>query len=214
MDEKTVQVLRREDFDTVLADIQARIDAGKPKMESFATLTDIEKALEGLKPVKVEATVDKKPAEAELVDAALEESGVLSNVTSMKVWNIPVGQALVGGFVAVFASELIDGFMAAQGVMTRGVVKLIGAGAAVGWGKGLLGDTGSKAVALLLAFDGIRDIIPIDQWAKGFANQATGMVTQRGLAGLKDTNAVDLAAQVARDYQEGGFYPSIARRAG
>jgi len=51
------------------------------------------------------------------------------------------------------------------------------------WGKRILGNVGSKAVALLLAFDGIRDLSPIDSWADQLAEKISGTVTTEGLAG-------------------------------
>lgn len=122
---------------------------------------------------------------AEEVAAGAEKAKLeqpLAGITKMEVWDIPVGQALIGGFIAVFSSELIDGFLSAQSGMIRGVVKLVGAGVAARWGSGLLGSTGSKAVALLLAYDGIRSFIPIDEWASRLAGGIKPL-TGAGLGG-------------------------------
>ena len=146
--------------------------------------------------------------------AEMASSGVLGGITGMEVWNIPIGKALVGGFVAVFGTELIDGFMASQSVQVRGAVKLVGAGIALKWGRKLLGTDGATAVGLLMAFDGIRDILPIDQYAKQLANMASGVVTQRGLASINDSRAVREAEDVAGYAAVGGFYPGINRRSG
>ena len=67
----------------------------------------------------------------------------------------------------------------------KGVVKLVGAGAAVKWGDRVFGSTGSKALAILLAYDGIRSLIPIDAWSKKAADTVTGMVPMGGLGGYK-----------------------------
>lgn len=104
----------------------------------------------------------------------------MEGITKMEFWDIPIGQALVGGFSAVVASELVDGFFAAQQPMTLGVIKLAGAGVLAKWGDRLLGSTGSKAAAIILAYDGIRQIIPLDEWA----GRLTGAVTTRTGAGL------------------------------
>lgn len=117
--------------------------------------------------------------------AKLEQAGVVGGITQFEIWDIPVGQALVGGFTAVFASELIDGFLVKQGDMIKGVVKLVGAGAAIKWGPRLLGSTGSKALAILLAYDGIRSLIPIDTWAKRGAGAVSGVIPGGGLGGFK-----------------------------
>jgi len=159
-----------------------------------------------------------KPVAAEaapkLTPVAEMGAGALGGVTGIEVWNIPVGKALVGGFVAVFGTELIDGFMAAQSVQMRGVAKLVGSGIALKWGRKLLGSDGATAVGLLMAFDGIRDILPIDQYAKQLANKASGVVTQRGLASINDSRAVREANEVAGMASAGGQYPSVNRRVG
>ena len=135
-----------------------------------------------------------------------DPAGVLGGITEIKVWDIPVGQAVVGGFTAVFASELVDGFLAAQSVQVRGMVKLLAAGAAVKWSGGILGSTGSKALALLLAFDGIRDLLPIDLWAQKGANMLSGAVTRRGLVQGRDTTPVIKQAEgVVRNYYQQPF---------
>lgn len=118
--------------------------------------------------------------------ASLEQAGAVGSITGFEVWDIPVGQALVGGFTAVFASELIDGFLVKQGDMLKGIVKLVGAGVAIKWGSRVLGSTGSKALGILLAYDGIRSLIPIDTWARKGATMATGMIPGGGLGGFKE----------------------------
>lgn len=139
------------------------------KLETqFAELNERAKKNLTPDPVKVpDAVKSAEEVAAEAEKAKLEQP--LAGITKMEVWDIPVGQALIGGFVAVFSSELIDGFLAAQSGMIRGMIKLVGAGVAAKWGSGLLGSTGSKAVALLLAYDGIRAIVPIDEWASRLA---------------------------------------------
>lgn len=127
----------------------------------------------------------KEEVEAE-EKAKLEQAGVIAGITDFQIWDIPVGQALVGGFTAVFASELIDGFLVKQGDWAKGVVKLVGAGVAVKWGPRLFGSVGSKALALLLAYDGVRSLIPIDTWAKRGATTVTGMIPGGGLGGFKE----------------------------
>lgn len=128
----------------------------------------------------------KSAAELEAENKAnLEQAGVMAGITKLEIWDIPVGQALIGGFTAVFASEVIDGFLAAQSDMIKGIVKLAGAGVAIKWGGRLLGSTGSKALGILLAYDGLRMIIPIDRWAKRGATALSGVLPAGGLGGYK-----------------------------
>lgn len=158
---------------------------------------------ESAKKVLVPKAEDVKTAEELQSDKAqLSQAGMVGNITDIKAWDIPVGQAVVGGFGAVFASELVDGFMAAQGDMVRGVVKLIGAGVAVKWGGRVLGSTGSKAMALLLAYDGVRSLIPLDRFARQGATAVTGIVTTKGLGGFKSQRRVNPGNGGGLDYYE------------
>jgi len=155
-----------------------------------------ETAKKALKPDEVKSAQELK-AEAQLEQRALE------NIWKTEVWGIPIGQAAVGGFVAVFSSELIDGFMEAQSDMVKGLVKLACAGVAVQWGGKVLGSVGSKAVALLLAYDGIRMVLPIDQWASKLASAISGVFPTGGLGGYKGTPKTTVekeATKVASDY--------------
>jgi len=151
---------------------------------------------------------DIKTAEevaAEKADKAEMEQ--LAGITKMEVWDIPLGQALIGGFIAVFSSELIDGFLAAQSGMVRGLVKLVGAGVAVKWGSRVLGTTGAKAVALLLAYDGIRSFIPIDEWASRFAGGIKPLTGSGlgGKAGMDRNPRGDVPKAKSADYYAGAF---------
>ena len=129
---------------------------------------------------------DHKSEKTEKVEVAeLNRIGSLDEMMSFKVWDIPLGQAVVGGFGAVFATELIDGFMATSEPWKKGLVKLVIAGASIKFGKKFLGEKLSQGVALLLAFDGTRDLLPIDTWAQSLANKITGSVPAAGLASHK-----------------------------
>lgn len=125
---------------------------------------------------------DHKNEKPEVEMAELSRVKTLDEAMNFKVWDIPVGQAVVGGFGAVFASELIDGFMAASEPWKKGLVKLVVAGAAVKFGRKFLGEKLSTGMALLLAFDATRDMLPIDTWAQNLANKITGNVPAAGLA--------------------------------
>lgn len=148
------------------------------------------------------AEISKPPAtpapKAEMHDGALE------GITKIEVWDIPVGKAIVGGFSAVIVSELVDGFLATQSTMVQGVVKLVAAGAAVKWLPRFLGTTGAGAMALLLAYDGIRSILPIDEWAGKVSGALSKIRTGGGLAGKAGMGGggevIKQAERVAGDY--------------
>ncbi len=162
-------------------DILEAIDKGiagvGTKLETqLAEFNESAKKILVVKPEDIETAEEVKAKDK----AEMEQLG---GITKLEVWDIPLGQALVGGFTAVVASELIDGFLAAQSSTIKGFVKLVGAGVAVKWGSRLLGSTGAKAVAILLAYDGLRMIIPMDEWANRLATGVSGIMPGKGLGG-------------------------------
>jgi hypothetical protein len=192
-----IKVLKKEDFDAVLAKIQDQINGGKPDLTGFAKLSDIQETLRGWKPeFKVEAAVDGKTAEA-----ALEESGALGGITNLKIWDIPIGKAVAGGAIAILASELVDGFMAKYSKTIKGVSKLVLAGVTIKWLSKPLSKEMAGVVALLLTFDAIRDLTPIDEWMSKAANKVSGIIPTGGLGDQRGGNKViDQAKRVAADY--------------
>ncbi len=127
-----------------------------------------------------DSKVEEKDEEAELEASGI--AGTMEKVMNWKLMDIPVGQAFLGGFAAVFVTELIDGAMVTKSAMWRGVVKLILAGVTVKFGKKFLGSTGGNTVALLLTFDAIKDLLP--KWydvAKGASIKIAGAVPTGGL---------------------------------
>ena len=176
MDEKAILEAMEKGFADQETKIGSKLDAQLAELNETAKKVLVPKAEDIKTPEELKAAEDK---------AKLEQAAVARNITSFEVWDIPVGQALVGGFTAVFASELIDGFLIKQGDVIKGVVKLAGAGVAVKWGGRVLGSTGSKALAILLAYDGIRSIIPIDTWARRGATAVTSRMPAGGLGGFQ-----------------------------
>ena len=134
---------------------------------------------EGLSPLGqlVAKFNEPKPEVAKLKEPA----GIMEGITGFQVWDIPVGQVLVGGSIAVFATELLDGFLGKQRVEIRGLIKLVGAGASVKYLSKPLGGAASQALALLLAYDGLRDIVPFDTFVKGITAKISGVLPKRGL---------------------------------
>ena len=165
-----------------------------PTKDSVNTLLDGVKGIDARladlgKSLEPEPKADPDP------EVVLERKGFFDDIMSFEFQGIPLGQAAVGGFVAIFASELVDGFMSNMQDWQRGLVKLAVAAAVGMWGKRLLGKTGSMAVALLLTFDALRDLSPIDSWADQLAEGITGRVTNKGLAGNPEATANQPANQ-------------------
>lgn len=153
------------------------------------TKDSVDNLLSSIKGIEAKLADVGKPADKmdDQDEAELEaKAGFLGGIMDFKIWGVPIGGAAVGGFVSVVATELIDGFMLDSEPWKKGLAKAAVAVVAVKWGKKILGDTGSKTVAALLAFDAIRDMTPIDSWAKDLANKITGNSPAAGLASHKE----------------------------
>ena len=181
----------------------------------FATQQDaVDKAITGgvakledwAKGFKAAYSVDGGPVKAELAEAATSQiSKTVNKVTDFQVMGIPLGTALVGGFVAIFATELVDGYFKNQSVMIRGVIKLGGAFVVVKFLPKYLGKDLCNAVALLMAFDGLKnDLIPgLFGYATTWANKLTGTTTTAGLGwtgGPAKTDKKIPPANTTKDY--------------
>lgn len=110
--------------------------------------------------------------------------------------NIPIGEAVVGGFTAILMSELIDGFMPKKWYLRvlnwvfrhsptwlrkrwfalalhrdkkRGsLMRLITAGVLMSYPSII---SGSKTAALLLAYDAMQDLCSLDKWVEEMAKK-------------------------------------------
>lgn len=194
------------DPEQVLTQISETATSLNDGIKSFAEIggkfeTQLAEFNETAKKILVKPEDIKTAAELEAENKAKLEQGAVGAITRFEVWDIPVGQAVIGGFAAVFASELIDGFLVRQADWMKGLIKLAGAGAAIKWGPRAFGKTGAYAVGLLLAYDGIRSLIPIDSWARRGATAVTSRVPGGGLGGFKkDVGVLEQAGKVASDY--------------
>ena len=108
-----------------------------------------------------EAEREKRPA-----TVAVSQAGVLSGLSDLQFFGIPVGEALGGGAVAFIVGEVLQGVLGddedEDNQVMRGVVKLIAGGALVTTLSGFLGPGLARAGAMFLAFDAARDIFPVD----------------------------------------------------
>lgn len=169
--------------------------------------TTLDAKLADLK-IPVEASVDGEPVEAELEIAGVKS--MFGQIDKIEIMGVPIGRAAVGGFAAVLVSEVVDGIMQAQTTTTQGIVKL-GLAAIVQWTKRWFGAPMANTATLLLAYDGVRQLLPIDEWAGRVASAITGAFPTGGLgrgAG-RVPNVLQQAEQVAKNY-----YPGIAQRVG
>ncbi len=150
-----------------------------------------------------------KPAEVAPVKPAVTETANLeeSKLASMKVAGFQVVPFATGAFGAVFASELIDGLMVNSSTTTKGIVKGVGAIAVYKWGKKIpfMGKAGAEIFALLLAFDAVRNLTPLDAWAAKLANKVSGVIPIGGLADQRGRDVRARANRVVADYYSRAF---------
>jgi hypothetical protein len=201
-------VLTIENLESLFSAQQSNVDkAVKATLSDFSKQWDskfasyrVDKGPE--KPATVEDPKPEAEAEAELSDMSLSKT--FGKVTDFEVWGVPLGAALVGGFVGIFATELVDGYLKNQSVMVRGGVKLVGAGVIAKFLPKYLGKELCYTVALLMAFDGLKnDIMPsIFGYATTWANKLTGTTTVAGLGwtGGPPPTAPQSALAARRDY--------------
>lgn len=199
-------VLTIENLESLFSKQQTEVDkAVKATLSDFSKEWDTKFATYRVDkgPEKPAEIKDPEPeAEAELSDMSLSKT--FGKVTDFEVWGVPLGGALVGGFVGIFATELIDGYFKNQSVMIRGGIKLVGAGVIAKFLPKYLGKDLCYVVALLMAFDGLKnDIMPsIFGYATTWANKLTGTTTVAGLGwtGGAPAKAAPAALQARADY--------------
>lgn len=127
----------------------------------------------GVKEGKILEPNGKKVTLEDLEQSVLmEQRGLGGLVTDLDkaVRGLPLGSALIGGFSALFASEIIDGFVGRQNPMVNAAVKagtVLFAGA---FGRRFIGTTAFNVFAGLMVFEILRDFLPINQWV----SQLTG----------------------------------------
>ena len=204
MPENNVTVLKKDDLDAILggfrSGIQSDIEAGKPDLSKLVTMEDVQKLFEAQPKAEVITTEE---AEKEVAEHERTMTGVFDQALNFEVAGIQVGKAAVGGFAAIFASELVDGFASTQSENVRGMIKI-----GVGWGmvafaSKWLGKTLTTSAALFLTFDALRDLTPLNEWAANLADKITGTSAPAGLRG--DTGntkmgAFQQAQNVANNY--------------
>ncbi len=181
----------------------------KSRLDAIPTKDELTAIFDKVRPVK-EEIVDPKKTVALKDDVELDESGIagmFKSVTNIKVVGIPLGSVAAGSFIAVFTTELVDGFMSKQTVQTKGFVKLAGAAGFALYGKKIIGNDLSGVVAVLLTFDALRDLTPIDAWAASAASKISGMLPSAGLADRSNRrgDVHDQANKVVKDYYSRAF---------
>ena len=118
-------------------------------------------------------------------EIALEQRGLLGGIDRFSIGDVKVGHALLGGATATVISEIISGVApglgggAISGNIVAGVLKIGAAGLFGRALSGVVGKQSADAAMLFLAYDAMRDIIPIDVWINQLLGRA-GMAASQG----------------------------------
>lgn len=117
-----------------------------------------------------------------------QQGGILGGIEGIEVFGVPVGQALAGGTIALLASELVDGVIGGTNLpgndnVTGGLVKLA-AGAVIAQSLGgFIGRSAANTAATFIAFDAMREILPLDNLIRdllgAFGGGGNGSAAQR-----------------------------------
>ncbi len=156
--------------------------------EVTASQDTFAKRMEGLMTSKTEVKPD--PPKAELAASGI--AGGIASIADFKAWGLPIGQAGVGLVGGVAVSELVDGFLYNKSNYMKAGAKVVAAWAVQRYTKKWLG-AGAGAVSLLLIFDALRDVTPIDSWVSEQVGKITKHPTTAGLADKSDRRNPALA---------------------
>ncbi len=139
-------------------------------------------------------------------------AGILGGITKTSIMGLEVGKIAIGTFGGVFASEIVDGFLAAQNTMIKGAAKLATAGVVGTWGKRWLGSEVAMAIAFVLGVFGLSQVLPIDKYAAQLAGTVKGILPGT----IKVTGMPNPGRDVLNQAEgvAGNYYSSISRRAG
>jgi len=114
---------------------------------------------------------NKKLAEKKEEKSEVEQKQ-LGGLAEVEIMGIPLGQAAIGGGVALLISELVDGIIGGAVTDRLGetwgpaLIKGGSAWAVKQWGAGVIGAKAADTAALFLAWEAIRSLVPIDEWIK------------------------------------------------
>ncbi|MBA7525961.1 hypothetical protein ES705_18121 [subsurface metagenome] len=125
---------------------------------------------------KLEASIAEmlKPKEPDevLKKEEVEQEKQLGGLAEVEIMGIPLGQAAIGGGIALLISELVDGIIGGTVTDKMGetwgpaLVKGGSAWAVKQWLPGVIGAKAANTAALFLAWEAIRSLVPIDEWIK------------------------------------------------
>ena len=165
-----------------------------------ATLTKSASALDGFIAKFKEPKAEEKAPVAD--EKAKVGEGALAGITKTEILGLPIGQIVIGSAGGIFISELIDGFLAAQRVEVKGLLKLVMAAVVGKFGTRIMSKEASLAIALVLGVFGLSQVIPLDKWMAQLAGTIKGVLPGTIKVTGLPTSAVAQAQRVVEGYYD------------
>ena len=157
------------DYQQALQDISDRLTGLDKRVQTVEkTEADIP---EVFKSAIAEAFAKQEKEVEEKVEDKVEQKQ-LRGILEVEIMGMPLGKAFIGGGIALFVSELIDGMVVPRFEEMIGktwapaLIKGFGAFAVKQWGAGLIGKEAADIACIFLTWEAVRSIIPIDEWLK------------------------------------------------
>ena len=142
----------------------------------------------------------KEPDEV-LKKEEVEEQQQLGGLAEVEIMGIPLGQAAIGGGIALLISELVDGIIGGTVTDRLGetwgpaLIKGGSAWAVKQWLPGVIGAKAADTAALFLAWEAIRSLVPIDEWIKDLFKKKEEEEGEGSSAGSRSKESLSPSSQ-------------------
>ena len=105
--------------------------------------------------------------------------GVANKIRDVQILGIPFGDGVVGFGAALVVAERTDGLITPRMPSNVPVVAIkVGEAYAMSrWGHKVIGSGGARVAAIVLGYDALRTVVPIDTWIK----EATAKLFNNGV---------------------------------
>ena len=119
-------------------------------------------------------------------------SGIANKIRDIQILGIPFGEGVIGFGSALVISELTDGLITPKLPSNVPVVAIkVGEAYAMSrWGHKVIGGGGARMATVVLSYDALRTIVPIDDWIKNAIAKITGGIGLTAGAGAGYTPPV------------------------
>lgn len=111
--------------------------------------------------------------------------GVANKIRDVQILGIPLGEATVGFGAGIFVSEVTDGLLAPKlpAAVPVVAIKFGEAYAMSRWGHKVIGSGGARMATVVLTYNAIRAVLPIDTYIRDFVQKLLGYIPNAEGAG-------------------------------